>query len=210
MNLKEAFRYKSKINDLIHQAFRHINPASIYDTVEEHKKSSAIKTESDETVPVFVTRIDNMDVNQILSFINVLISEYSGVSEAIDTAMSSEGSVISKYKATLDTARMFREVYDGLKTLIDRKDSETKTFGTGTIVSSDGVASTYNYPVIRRDKLTYNPKKLSIDLKNLLDTADNLSDSIERLLITTEVAFEPKFGVNDNFYMAAVSAGITE
>lgn len=210
MNLKEAFRYKSKINELIHQAFRHINSASIYETEEEHKKSSAIKTEADEIVPVFSPRIDNMDVNQILNFVNILLNEYTGISEAIDATMTSNEDGLKHYKATLDTARMFREVCDGLRVLTDKKNMETKTSGTGTIVSSDGIASTYNYTVVRRDKLTYDSKKLSVDLRNLLDTADNMSDGIERLLITTEVAFEPKFGVNDSFYMAAMSAGLAE
>lgn len=202
MNLKDAFRYKGMIHNMIGDAcIAAMSRENVYDTVEYHQKSQVIKTEKDETVQVFPNRNHNMNTFQLIKLVEALMSEYKTLSACIDHAMSTE---LGQYKATLDVTRQMRTVADSFSRLLKYNYTERQEVGAATYLNASGEASSYTYPKLVVSSVTFDPEQLQETIKNLLDTADRNSNMIEKKLIETEVHYEPKFSVNDN-NLAAVA-----
>lgn len=197
MNLKDAFRFKHVIHDMIDEACRiMMSRETIYDVSEQHLKSQVIATEKDETITVCPTRKYSMNAAQVFNFIQKLMNEYQLLSLKIDMAMSRN---IATYKAMLDVTRQVRAVANSLNHLTTCARTERQEVGAATYINAAGDASSYTYPKKIVSTPTFNVEELQEALKNLLDQADKNSNELEKKLIETEVDYQPKFSVNDSF-----------
>ena len=206
MKLKDAFRYKAKLNEWLENINISFADTGKYAVTEIHLKHSVVPSERDETIDV-TPNPGGLNAAQAYDFARVLLSEYAAVSQAIDSSMSL---FAPDYKSTLDTARAMRNVAAAFQKLSAAAVTEIRTTGTATFVNEAGVACTYSYPVITRREPLLDPRKAAEAARRLLTQADERSAIIDEHLVTTDVRFDPQFNVNDTYLTAARSAGILD
>ena len=195
MNLKESFRYQNFLDVIMSAACRSIS--NRYHGVEITKKHLKSKTNPNAEDEVETVKEEDYFPNDnVVKLIKTLIDEKEGVSIAIGKAKHKADIDID---AAIESNKYRHEAVSALKSLLSNKASVTKEQGRDYKFNAEGNQVPYYYEVEVSKSEAFD-RIVSKDLmRNLNDTADEVSNNIDLVLVNVQVDFQPRFDVNDTF-----------
>ncbi|NLD48253.1 MAG: hypothetical protein GX660_13850 [Clostridiaceae bacterium] len=205
MNIKDACRYQNFLTSTITTLQYYVqNQNNVMKTEEKHLRKNVNTDVEDEVKNTTPEREYNCGIEKIVTFISQLIDEKLNVSTAIENA---KRSYLLNWKEnnvnlTLDTAieynKNIHEFTKKLKTLVDLKGSETKTYGTDYKFNAEGNQMPYKYPVEVVKTIDYDRNTVKELYKKLLTKTDKISTEIDEVMGKNIVAYEPQFDIHDS------------
>lgn len=197
MNLKEAFRYQSFLDDLMSDAKRAITASANATKVVEHHKCSKANAEAKDFDETTEPTGELFECKDLMAFMATLVEEREKLGKAITAA---------KAKADIDIdaaaeANKFRRVYaESLRSMLRYTDSVRKTQGTGYRFNAEGNQMPYRYDIEVEISVAFDRAEAKKTMLDALKMADEVSHQIDAIKVNTEVAdYEPPFDVNGSF-----------
>lgn len=195
MNLKESFRYQNFLDSLISSARSSItNPMHGMVVTKYHMKS---KTNPEAEDLKEIVEVEGFYPNDtVVEFLMWAIKEKENLANLISKAkVTSEFDLDSAVSAN----RQRKEAIRSINSLLARKESKTKEFGTDYKFNVEGDQVTYRYEIEVERKENFNRAELKAVVKSLNSKCDETSSKIDEFLINTILDYTPRFDVNISF-----------
>ena len=199
MNLKEAFRYQNKLQQLMDDAmgilFMEKNVTKVENTVLLHKVNPEAQNETTLEDP------ENeyaQHITEISALLMYLLEQREQLSRAIRAAkqtmeMDFDGEVSLNGKRQ-EIAAVFRD-------MADIRGCERVTPGGGSAYkfNAEGNQVSFCCDVKRVTTINFDRNKIRSYVAGLNKRSDGISAELDKCLVISKVAYEPPFDVNDTF-----------
>ena len=199
MNLKEAFRYQNKLQALLDEAQqileRDANITRVENTYLRHKVMSEAK---DETVLVAPETEYYDRITDIARFLVFLLQEKAQLFASVRKAKN-EAPIDIDSEVSLNVTR--QAIARTFKRMNDLRNGEQTFAGGGTAYrfNADGTQVSYRCDVKRVTTINFDRNVIRKELRKMNLLADETSSRIDLCLVTTQVAYQPRFDVNASF-----------
>lgn len=195
MNLKEAFRYQTFLDSLMHQAIMSVQSREHCLVVTKTHLRSKVNAEAEDfTEQVEVDEFFKND--DVISFMEFLIGEKAALTIAIDKAKAS-----IEFDIDAATAQnKFRQMmHNSLKYMIGYAPAKKIERGVGYKFNVEGNQTEYRYDVEVSSEEAYDKNRAKSVMRRVISDADEISTKIDAAKINTIVEYEPPFNVNESF-----------
>lgn len=195
MNLKESFRYQNFLDSLINDArYSIMNVSHSMIVTKSHLRSKANPDAVDE---VLVETVDDFHPNdKVVEFLVWAVNEKEALARIIS---SSKTSADFDLDSSVSSNRQRKELIKSINSLLSRKESKTKEYGTDYKFNVEGDQVPYRYEIEVERKENFNRSELKAVVKSLNTICDEVSSKIDEFLINTAVDYTPRFDVNASF-----------
>lgn len=199
MNLKEAFRYQNKIQNLMDEATvllsRERNVTKVENTALRHKVNPDAEDET--TVEMPDTEYAEQ-ITEIAVFLMFLLNERERLSyairaakQAMDIDFDGEASLNAKRQ---EIAHLFRRMGE-----IRCSESLYPGGGVGYKFNADGNQVSYKCDLKKVTTINFDRNKVRSYASGLSKKADHISAELDKRIVNTEVNYEAPFDVNETF-----------
>lgn len=197
MYLKEAFRYQNFLSLMIENAMTYLtNRSFVTKTTQEHLRKKANAEAEDETVEVAVDRPYTCTNNQLISILEHLMEEKAKLTAAISAAKKASPLDIDAELANNRTRQKTAAILNGMSRL---RSTESVIRGTAYKFNGEGNQVPYSYDVRQVTIIDFDRNKVRNASRALAAKADEVSASIDKVMVELAVAYEPEYSVNDSF-----------
>lgn len=193
MILKEAFRYQNYLKTLQLEIVRFLNQRDNVITEEEKLMYSSVDKDKEDEVEITSSEYD---INKIISLIDDVIAEKESITKAIGKTKAECGYDID---GMLEINKFKTTFIDSLENLNSIKCVQTKSTKTGYKFNINGEQLAYRFPTLLIETINFDRKVTKGMSNTFKKNTDEVSNLIDRLNVTLEVNFEPKFNINDSF-----------
>ena len=195
MNLKEAFRYQSFLDDRMRSAeFSLQQSEHAFDVIRTHKRKSANPDAEDMTESV--DRGDFYANDDVLRFMQFLVEQRERLSHAITEAKMS---IDFDIDAAVETNKFRQRLASSVKSMLGYCPRDRKETGTDYKFNVAGDQTRYLYDVEVHYSPAYDREAAKTAMRESISKADEVSSLIDLAMITTTVSFDPPFDVNESF-----------
>lgn len=195
MNIKDAFRYQSFLNEVFQQGITFLsNKANTYVTTETHKKSAAKPDVQDEVKTVEQT-VD-FDPKDVIRCVTMAIDAKRALCDAI---LKAKANAEKNLDAQVETNKMRRQLVTCLNGMLHMNAKPVTRTGIGYTFNVEGNQTRYEYDVETTYAERFDHDEVATLLKEQRDMADAVSNEIDKTLITTDIDFQPPWNVNMSF-----------
>lgn len=201
MNLKESFRHLSNMDELLNEGTSYIsNRTRALSVVRKHLCNKANKEADSYDEPV-VQEGAQFKPDDVIRFMQLVVVEREKLAKAIGVAK--KGTKIDIDAAT-EANKARRALAKSLRDMLKFSGSMRKEKGTGYKFNAEGNQMPYSYDVEVVTTEAFDRDAAKKALRELLQKADEVSQEIDTLKVTTEVEEYPVpvFDVNDSFVEA--------
>ena len=199
MNLKEAFRYQNKLQDLMEEAKDILSVDRNVTKVENtHLRHKVNPDAEDETVTDMPTTEYADNITDIAVFLMFLLGEREKLSAAIRGAK--KGMAIDfDGEVSLNTKR--QRIAETFRHMAEIRCSENTYSGAGTgyKFNAEGNQVSYRCDLKKVTTINFDRNKVRSYATGLSKKADQVSAELDKGMVNTEVGYEPPFDVNDTF-----------
>ena len=199
MNLKEAFRYQNKLCSFTTYIENILyNPRNTTQEKVVHLRHKVDKDAEDESIIMPASTEYAGRITELARFLVWLGGQRETLSESIHDAKRSLDVDIDS-ESGLNRARQKSAAILGGMAALKSSEVLEPNGGTGYRFNAEGNQVSYRCDVRRVTTIDFDRavvKKLAADLNK---KADEISSKIDLALVTSEVDYEPLFGVNENF-----------
>lgn len=191
MILREAFRYQNFLSELKDSLVNllHRND-TILETIEYRNFSSANSEKADEAE---VTK-SIYNVTEVIAFFDEIVKEKEDITKAISNAKKNCEYDID---ALLELNKFNSDIISLLKNINGIEGKETKGTDIDYKFNVNGEQISYRYPTKKVSTINFDRKKTKGMAKTYSERATEVSNLIDRLNVTLEVEFTPKFNLDD-------------
>lgn len=199
MNLKEAFRYQNKLQQLMEEAQSILrwekNVMKIENTALRHKVCS--EAEDETTVETPETEYSE-NITDIACLLMYLLDERARLTYAIRSAKTGMD-VAFDGEVSLNTKR--QELAALFRRMSELRSSELllSNGGVGYKFNAEGNQVRYHCDLKKVTTINFDRNKVRSFAVGLSKKADQVSAELDRQLVNTEVVYEAPFDVNDTF-----------
>ena len=199
MNLKEAFRYQNKIQQLMGEAesilSRERNVTKVENTALLHKVNPDAQDET--TLEMPETEYAEQ-ITEVAVFMMFLLEERGKLSQAIRAAKQSmeldfDGEVSLNAKRQ-EIAGIFRRMGE-----IRSSENLYPGAGVGYKFNAEGNQVSYRCDLKKVTTINFDRNKIRAYASGLSKKADRVSAELDKHTVVTEVRYEAPFDVNDSF-----------
>ena len=199
MNLKEAFRYQNRINQLMEEAQNFLlwdkNLTRVENTVLRHKVNP--EAEDETTVETCDSEFAGLGT-QVAELLMFLLDQRERLSHAIRAAkqamdMDFDGEVSINAKRQ-EIAKLFRRMGQ-----IRNGETLHPNMGVGYKFNAEGNQVSYRCDLKKVTTINFDRNKVQSFATGLSKKADRISAELDRQMVNTEVDYEAPFDVNDTF-----------
>lgn len=191
MILREAFRYQNFLSELkdslVNLLYRN---DTILETVEYRNFSSVNSDKADEAE---ITK-SIYDVTAVIAFFDEIVKEKEDITKAISDAKKNCDYDID---ALLELNKFNSNIISLLKTINGVEGKETKGTDIDYKFNVNGEQISYRYPIKKVSTINFDRNMTKGMAKTYSERATKVSNLIDRLNVTLEVEFEPKFNLDD-------------
>jgi hypothetical protein len=196
MKLKDSFRYQNFLDSILTKAGDYLSTtAYVTLTREKHLRSASNPGAADETI-VVAERPFDCEVNALIDFVVHVLSEKEILSTAISVAKKN-------CAVDIDSAIALNRARQSAKQLMDRlagvKSGEQDSVGKSYRLNNEGNQTTYFYKVKEIKTIDFDRNKVKGIAKALAAKSDLVSAELDRLVLSAEVDYTPKYDINDKF-----------
>ena len=201
MNMKDAFRFQNKLKNLMCEATSILQDRrNIVKVKTTHLRSKVMSDALDAVVEETAPSEYAGHANEVAAFIMLLMEEREKLTVAIcrakaglDLPAGLDGQV-SLNARRQDIARLLRHMA-GLRS----SEVVIPNGGTGYCFNNEGNQVSYRCDVKRVTTIHFDRNKIRGMATALSKKADEISMSLDKCLVNTEVSYEPPFDMNDSF-----------
>lgn len=197
MVLKEAYRYQKFLAGLIHSAEYYLYKKEFVTTVEQYheRKKSNPDAENETVQKENPTKSSvNFSVNDLLRFIPELLEEKENLSIAINKAKNTTEIDID---ASLSMNKQKQEFIRVLNDMNSKKSCEKTITGKGYKFNVNNEQVPYIYDVVEKTTIDFDRNTVKALIKKYSKETDHVSTILDRIVLTTQVDFDPKYDIND-------------
>jgi len=199
MNMKEAFRFQNKLQHIIDEAQATLGSDRNITKVENTYRRKKVWSEAEDETTVETPITEYADrITEMVEFLMYLLSEKEALCAAIRTAKSTLPVDIDS-EVSLNSTR--RSIANTLRHMNSLRSGEVVVAGGGTgfRFNAEGNQVSYRCDVKRVTTINFNRNRVKKILAELNRKSDAVSSEVDRCLVTTEVAYNCPFDVNDSF-----------
>lgn len=197
MVLKEAYRYQKFLAGLIHSAEYYLYKKEFVTTVEQyHERKKSNPDAENEIVQKENPTKSSVDfsVNDLLRFIPELLEEKENLSIAINKAKNTTEIDID---ASLSMNKQKQEFIRVLNDMNSKKSCEKTITGKGYKFNVNNEQVPYIYDVVEKTTIDFDRNTVKALIKKYSKETDHVSTILDRIVLTTQVDFDPKYDIND-------------
>lgn len=197
MVLKEAYRYQKFLTGLIQSAEYYLYKKEFVTTVEQyHERKKSNPDAENETVQKENPTKSSVDfsVNDLLRFIPELLEEKENLSIAINKAKNTTEIDID---ASLSMNKQKQEFIRVLNDMNSKKSCEKTITGKGYKFNVNNEQVPYIYDVVEKTTIDFDRNTVKALIKKYSKETDHVSTILDRIVLTTQVDFDPKYDIND-------------
>lgn len=197
MVLKEAYRYQKFLTGLIQSAEYYLYKREFVTTVEQyHERKKSNPDAENETVQKENPTKSSVDfsVNDLLRFIPELLEEKENLSIAINKAKNTTEIDID---ASLSMNKQKQEFIRVLNDMNSKKSCEKTITGKGYKFNVNNEQVPYIYDVVEKTTIDFDRNTVKALIKKYSKETDHVSTILDRIVLTTQVDFDPKYDIND-------------
>lgn len=196
MNLKEAFRYQSFLDDMLNEAKSNLTFSGNATSVKERHLRHAANAEATDIEEEVVTDGDHFDSEDLIRFMGRLIEEREKLGKAVTAAKADAELDID---AAIEANQFRRTFASALRSMLRYNESVRKEQGTGYRFNAEGNQMPYKYDIEVVTSLTFDKAKVKKTMLGALKKADEVSHAIDAIKVNTLVEYEEPFDVNGTF-----------
>lgn len=202
MNLKEAFRFQNKIQELINKSEEILRNESnvmlVTNTVLKSKVDREATDEVTKEQSKFTMFDLSMKVTSLADFLMYLLDQRRNLSVAIQKAKA-DLPIDLDAETALNAKR--QEIAAVFSNMVSLRNSETTLVkgGIGYRFNTDGNQTPYKCDVRIVRTINFDRNKVKTYLKKLNADSDVISSKIDLCLVTSIVDYTAPFDVNDGF-----------
>lgn len=195
MNLKESFQYMNFLENLLGKVNTLLNRRDfVTTTVENHMRSAMCANDVDEKITVPKRSDYTFEPTEIIELSMKILDEKEKLSYAIHEAKKNTkiniDHAVSMNKKKQELARTYSSLYKLLP-------SESTKNAYGYTFNAEGNQVRYVYNVNEVNTIDYDRKKVKTLAKKLTKECEAASNEIDKMMIETEISYEPKWDMDD-------------
>lgn len=197
MVLKEAYRYQKFLSQMIQSAEYYLYKKDFVTTVEQYheRKKSNPDAENEIVQKENLTKSSvDFSVNDLLKFIPELLEEKENLSIAINKAKNTTEIDID---ASLSMNKQKQEFIRVLNDMNSKKSCEKTITGKGYKFNVNNEQVPYIYDVVEKTTIDFDRNTVKALIKKYSKETDHVSTMLDRIVLTTQVDFDPKYDIND-------------
>jgi len=199
MNLKEAFRFQNKLQDLMEEAKDILSADKNVTKVENtHLRHKVNPDAEDETIVEMPATEYANQITEVAVFLMYLLGEREKLSQAIRAAKC-EAPIDFDGEVSLNTKR--QRIAEIFRHMAEIRCSENTYSGAGTgyKFNAEGNQVSYRCDLKKVTSINFDRNKIRAFATSLSKKADQTSAELDKSMVNTEVAYEVPFDVNDTF-----------
>ncbi|MBR4864296.1 MAG: hypothetical protein IKU07_06955 [Oscillospiraceae bacterium] len=199
MNLKEAFRFQNRLQRLMSDALCILRREDNLVTVEITKLIHKTDPQREDETSVLTPDCEYAeDVNRLAAFLLYLLEQREKLGYAIRGAKRSMD-IDFDGEVSLNTKR--QEIASVFRDMAAIRGYERVSPGGGTAYkfNAEGNQVSFCCDVKRVTTINFDRNKIRSYVAGLNKKSDGISAELDKCLVTSQVAYEPPFDVNDTF-----------
>ena len=202
MNLKEAFRFQNKIQELIAKTEEILGNESNVMMVTNTVLKSKVDQDATDEVTKELTRFTlfdlSMKVTTLADFLMYLFEQRKDLTMAIQKAKAKLPLDLDAETALNAKRQDIAKVFSKMASLRNSETTQAKA-GIGYRFNADGNQTPYKCDVRTVRTINFDRNKVKTYLKKLNAESDAISAKLDICLVTSEVEYQAPFEVNDGF-----------
>ena len=200
MNLKEAFRFQNKLQNLMSDAKNILDDRrNITQTKNTYMRSKVVADAEDEVTFDDIPEPEYAEkITAVTEFLIYLLDEKERLSKAI---METKKSLPIDIDSEVSLNSYRQEMASLLRRMADTRSYENIIYngGVGYRFNAEGNQISYKCPVKKVVTINFDRNKVKKMLADLDKKSDSVSVELDKCLINYEVSYEAPFDVNDSF-----------
>lgn len=197
MYLKESFRYQNYLNELIDSCISQLMVGkNITKTVQTHMRNKANPEAQDEIIDLSAERTIAYTADQIVDFMTHLVVEKEALTAAVSKAKASASVDLD---AEISNNKVRQKVFNILNRMANTKATERMTRTYGYKFNAEGNQVQYTYDVKEVTTIDFDRNKIRGLARGMVSKSDEVSTTIDKVVVDTVVDYTPKYSINDSF-----------
>lgn len=197
MNLKESYRYANYLDSLLNRAYMYLgNKGFVTTTKQNHLRSKANKDAEDEIMNVQKPFDVDFAPNNIIDFVVKVLAEKEALSNAIASAKAGTEINIDNAVAMNKKKQGFVYILNGI---VNLKPTEKTVAGRAYKFDINNEQKPYVYDITETTTIDFDRNDVKALIRKYNKECDEISAKLDAIEINTEVAFVPRWDVNDVF-----------
>lgn len=199
MNMKDAFRFQNKLKSLMYEATSILQDRrNIIKVKTTHLRSQVMTDTQDAVVEEAAPSEYAGHANEVAAFLMSLMDEREKLSQAIHAAKGNldldMDSEVGLNRQRQELAEVFRHM-----TMLRNSEKTIAGGGSGFRFNGEGNQVSYRCDATQVTTINFDRNKIRGMAVALSKKADEVSTSLDRCLVNTEVTYEMPFEMNDSF-----------
>ena len=199
MNMKDAFRFQNRIKSLMCEATSILQDRrNIVKVKTTHLRSQVLADTQDAVVEEAAPSEYAGHANEVTALLMFLMDEREKLSQAIHAA---KGNLELDMDSEVGLNRQRQELAEVFRRMAALRNSERTIAGGGSgfRFNGEGNQVTYRCDATQVPTIDFDRNKIRGMAAALSKKADEISVSLDRCLVNTEVTYEMPFDMNDSF-----------
>ena len=196
VTLKKSFEIQNYLTQLLNSALNILSyNDNITTTKQNHLRTKSYKDATDEEVVVKKNLEIPYSVNQLIAFVDILMSEMDKLSVAINKGKCHDEKYFDAMIAMNNKKRSVLRRYEVMAQL---KPTETVVKGIGEKFNEAGEQVTYKYDIEQVTTIDYDRNEIKKKVSKLRKELEETSDAIDAMQLSVMVDYEPIFEIGES------------
>ena len=196
ITLKKSFEVQNYLSKLLAEALEILSyNDNITTTKQTHLRNKSYSEAQDEEITVKKSNELPFTIDNLVTFIDLLIAEIDKLTIAINDAKNYKGQYLDAMIAMNNKRRNVLHVYERMAKL---KQTERVVKGTAEKFNEAGEQVTYKYDINETTSIDYDSDRIKSRVSSLRRQLDRVSTAIDEMQLSSMVVYDPIFEVGES------------
>lgn len=196
ITLKKSFEVQNYLSKLLAEALEILSYSdNITTTKQTHLRNKSYSEAQDEEITVKKSNELPFTIDNLVTFIDLLIAEIDKLTIAINDAKNYKGQYLDAMIAMNNKRRNVLHVYERMAKL---KQTERVVKGTAEKFNEAGEQVTYKYDINETTSIDYDRDRIKSRVSSLRRQLDRVSTAIDEMQLSSMVVYDPIFEVGES------------
>ena len=196
ITLKKSFEVQNYLSKLLAEALEILSyNDNVTTTKQTHLRNKSYSEAQDEEITVKKSNELPFTIDNLVTFIDLLIAEIDKLTIAINDAKNYKGQYLDAMIAMNNKRRNVLHVYERMAKL---KQTERVVKGTAEKFNEAGEQVTYKYDINETTSIDYDRYRIKSRVSSLRRQLDRVSTAIDEMQLSSMVVYDPIFEVGES------------
>ena len=196
ITLKKSFEVQNYLSKLLAEALEILSyNDNVTTTKQTHLRNKSYSEAQDEEITVKKSNELPFTIDNLVTFIDLLIAEIDKLTIAINDAKNYKGQYLDAMIAMNNKRRNVLHVYERMAKL---KQTERVVKGTAEKFNEAGEQVTYKYDINETTSIDYDRDRIKSRVSSLRRQLDRVSTAIDEMQLSSMVVYDPIFEVGES------------